>query len=287
MAKRIKRPSLIKQVIDRLSSMAAYGQSKHLDKRRNGGKPSLEKIYSYRTMHNYQIAAARFASWARNQGCRTLEEARALTGQYLQMRMDEGKSAWTVRLDAAALAKLYQVRTTELGVDLPSRRREDVTQHRTKSWKGNFSEERNRDLVDLCRSTGLRRSEVAKLRPEDIQHSSRGCIIVHVHKGKGGRSRDVVALSDAPWRLAEAARAEGKEYLIDRIPHRAPIHEYRAEYAREMYNRIARDPATLTRKARYCAQGDRAGQWYDRAALQVVSEYLGHSRLDVMMSYLR
>lgn len=286
MAKRVKMPSLKKQALDRLASMAAYGERKHEAKKRNGGKPDMDKITSIRTMNDYRIAAAHFAEWASGQGCRTLEDARAYTGQYLQKRMIEGKSAWTVRQDAAALAKLYQVRTTELGVKLPSRRREDITQHRTKAWRGHFSEERNRDLVELCRATGLRRHEVAALRPRNVKLAPDGRVIVHVHQGKGGKTRDVVSLTDAPWRLAEAARAKNSWRVIDHIPHRAPCHEYRAEYAREMYARIARDPATLPKRERYCARGDRAGQWYDRAAMQVVSENLGHTRLDVVMSYL-
>lgn len=282
-----KIPSLKKQIIDRLLSMAAYGESKHRDKQRNGGKPALDKIYSYQTMRNYQVAAVRFAEWVKGQGCRTLEEARAFTGQYLQKRMDEGKSAWSVRLDAAALGKLYQVRTNELGVKLPSRHRADITQHRTKAWKGHFSEERHRDLVELCQATGLRRHELAKLRPEDVQRGPDGAVIVHVLRGKGGRERYLVALSDVPWRLAEAARAEGRAYVVERVPQWAPVHEYRAQYAQAMYDRIARDPETLPQKERFCARKDRAGQRYDRAALRVVSEYLGHSRLDVMMFYLR
>lgn len=75
--------------------------------------------------------------------------------------------------------------------------------------------------------------------------------------------------------------------MVEHIPKWAPIHEYRAEYARTMYGQLCRQPAALPKKEKHCARGDRAGQWYDRAALQMVSEYLGHSRLDVMMSYLR
>lgn len=210
-----KIPSLKKQVIDRLMAMASYGQSKYADKQRNGGKPARGKVYSYQTMRNYQYAAVGFTRWAKGQGCRTLEDARPLTGQYLQKRMDEGKSAWTIRLDAAALAKVYQVKMSELGVKLSSRRRENITQHRTKAWRGHFSEERNRDLVELCRATGLRRCELAKLRPEDVQCGPDGVVRIHVPRGKGGRERYLVTLSDAPWRLAEAARAEGLAYVVE------------------------------------------------------------------------
>lgn len=281
------RPSLAKQATDRLLSMAAYGQSKHADKQKNGGKPALDKIYSYKTMKNYLDSAGRFAQWAREQGCRDLEDARAYTGPYLQQRMDEGKSAWTVRAEAAALGKLYQVPTTALGVELPGRHREDVTQHRTQSWRGHFSEARHSDLVELCRATGLRRSEVAQLRPDDIQRRSDGRVTVSVSRGKGGKARTLEALTDAPWRLAEAAREQGREFVVEHIPKYAPIHEYRAEFAREMYAQIAKEPEQLPPEQRYCARIDRAGQWYDRDALKEVSEALGHSRLDVLMAYLR
>lgn len=282
-----KNGSLKKQVVDRLNSKAAYGQKKHLDKLKNQGKPALDKIYSSTTMRNYQNSAVRFIEWAKDQGCYSLEEARALTGQYLQERMDQGKSAWTVRLDAAALGKLYQVQTTELGVDLPTRHRADVTQHRTRSWRGHFSEDKHRDLVEFCRSTGLRRCEVLRVRPEDVEMGPDNRITVHVERGKGGKTRDVRALTDAPWRLAEAARADGRDRLFESIPHRTPCHEYRAQYAQELYTELARDPATLPKKERYCAQADRAGQWYDREAMQIVSNNLGHARLDVVMNYLK
>lgn len=283
----MKKKSLVKQATDRLQSMAAYGQSKHIDKLANEGKPALEKIYSYKTMINYQGSAARFAKWAKGQGCHDLEEARAYTGPYLQQRMNEGKSAWTVRAEAAALGKLYQVPTTALGVELPGRHREDVTQHRTHAWRGHFSETRHSDLVELCKATGLRRSELAQLRPDDIQRGPDGRVLVTVTKGKGGKARTLEALTNAPWRFAEAAREQGREFVVEHIPKYAPIHEYRAEFAREMYAQIARESAQLPPDQRYCARADRAGQWYDRDALKEVSEALGHSRLDVLMAYLK
>lgn len=113
------RKSIIRQTVERLQDMAAYGDSKHADKLANGGKPAVDKIYSYETMRNYLDAATQFADWARSHGCRTLDEAQQHTGEYLQQRMDRGLSAWTVRRDAAALGKLYQCKTTELGATLP------------------------------------------------------------------------------------------------------------------------------------------------------------------------
>lgn len=283
-----KRKSLKRQAVDQLLSMKAFGQKKHRDKQLNNGRPIKSKIYSLGTMHEYLKIAVRFTDWAKVHGCRFLEDAKPLVGQYLQERIDAGKSAWTIETDASALSKLFQVERSEFGVELPPRRREDITQHRSKdTWKGLFSEKNNQDFVDLCRATGMRRHEIAALRTEDVTLESDGRVMIHVVSGKGGRERNLEALSDAPWRLAEAAKAEGREFVVARVPSHAPIHQYRAEYAREMYERIARDPATLPRKERYCAKAERFGQEYDREALRVVSENLGHSRVDVLMNYLR
>lgn len=281
------RKSIVRQAVDQLQGMAAWGQSKHQDKLANGGKPAMGKIYSHVTMANYQDAAAKFANWARaTHGCRTVAAARQYTGEYLQQRMDRGLSAWTVRRDAAALAKLYQVQTTDLGAQLPTRHRADVTQHRGGKSAGHFSESRHKDLVDLCRATGLRRHEVAQLRPSDVTRDTQGRVLVHVAQGKGGKERVVVALNDKPYQIAQAAAAAGRDQVVSHIPKYAPIHEYRAQFAQQMYHQMARDTATLPRSEVYCCRGDRSGTHYDKAAMGAVSTALGHARLDVMTSYL-
>ena len=284
----VKHKSIVRQATERLRSMAAWGQSKHADKAQNGGKPAIDKIYSYSTMRNYIDASARFAKWARKEhGCRDLDQARQYTGEYLKGRMDAGKSAWTVRRDAAALGKLYQCQTTELGVTLPGRNRADVKQHRTGASKGHFSEARNKDLVDLCRSTGLRRHEVAQLRPDDVTQTPDGRTLVHVRQGKGGKARTVQALDNTAARLAEQASLAGRSTVIEHIPKYAPIHEYRAQFAQTMYAQMARDLKTLPSSEKYHCRGDRKGACYDKKAMAAVSVALGHNRLDVMTCYLR
>ena len=283
-----KKVSLTKQGIDELDKMAAYGNSKQADKRSNGGKPLPGKIYSYNTMKNYKQVVFQYCKWAqREHGCHHLADARQYTGEYLQQRMAAGKSAWTVRLDAAALAKLYGVETTALGTTLPTRHRADVTQHRTGASEGHFSADRNRDLVDLCRATGLRRCEVARLQPADVQRLPDGRVVILVEQGKGGKARIVSALNDRPAQIAEAAAAAGKAKLFETIPKYAPIHEYRAVYANELYGMIARPTNSIPDKDRYCCRRDKAGTVYDKQAMLRVSLELGHNRLDVVTAYLK
>lgn len=284
----MKNKSIVRQVTERYLSMAAYGDSKHLDKAGNHGKPSMGKIYSSSTMDNYIDAGTRFAKWVRvNYKCRSIEDARQYTGEYLRSRIDAGHSAWTIRRDAAALGKLYQCPTTDLGADLPTRHRNEVTQHRGDRSVGHFDAARHADLVDLCLSTGLRRHEVAALTPNDVYRDADGRVCVHVVQGKGGKERTVIALDDAPLRVAQAAKAAGLECVIAHIPKYAPIHQMRRSYAQTLYQRLERPIDSLSRSERYECRGDMEGAVYDKAAMQAVSEALGHARLGVVTAYLR
>lgn len=282
-----RQKSIIKQVSDRLHSMAAYGQSKHQDKASNHDKPAADKIYSHSTMQNYHQAACDFAHWARSvHGCKDLDTARQYTGEYLQQRINAGLSAWTIRRDAAALAKLYDCQSSDLGATLPTRYRSQITQHSTRDPKG-FSEARHQDLAALCRSTGLRRHEVAQLRPEDVQTRTAGSTVVTVRQGKGGKRRTIVALDDTPARLAFAAKIAGKDTIIDHIPNRSPIHAWRRDFAQALYTQLARDVTTLPSSEVYRCRNDMAGRMYDKQAMKAVSVSLGHSRLDVVTNYLK
>ncbi len=220
-----RRKSIVKQVKDELQAKAAWGRSKHADKaaakaagRGANGEPLLDRIYSHNTMKGYIDAAVRFAKWVRNTyGCKDIGSARQYAGEYLEYRISKDYSAWTVYRDAAAIAKLYNVRSTELGVKLPARHRGDITQHRRDTNGSHFSEGRNRDLVDLCCGTGLRRHEVAALRPQNVTREPDGGVTVHVEQGKGGRSRDVPVLpsyADRVFAIASKAAAAGQGTII-------------------------------------------------------------------------
>lgn len=275
----------MRQANEKLLDMAAFGISKREDKLENNGKPRLDRIYSSVTMDNYIDVCARFVKWAsENHGCRTIEEAEQYAGEYLQGRIDAGYSAWTIRLEASALNKLYQ-RDDNFGVALPERRREDITQHRNQSWKDDYDEEAHPEICNFCRSCGTRRHELAALTPEDVWLEN-GLAIVHVVQGKGGRERHVTSLDDYPYQVAQQAAAEGKELIFDAIPARAPIHEYRAQFANALYKQYARPLDEIPKKERYCCRKERAGTVYDKKAMQIASTALGHNRLDVMTHYL-
>lgn len=283
-----KRKSIVRQATERLLSMAAFGESKHADKIANDGKPARDKIYSGKTMDNYIDVAGRFVRWAREvHGCRMLEDAQQFVSEYLLLRLAEEKSHWTIRLEASALAKLYGCGINDFGVVLPERQRQDVIQHRQEKWVGHFNADKHKNLVAFGKSTGLRRHEIAVVTPADVWEDGEGRVIVHVLKGKGGKERYVEALDDTPLVLARKAQAEGRKLIFAGIHKYAPVHEWRAEFARETYYRHARPLSDIPLKERYICRKDKEGEIYDKKAMAIASQMLGHGRLDVIaQSYL-
>lgn len=280
-----KRKSLVRQGVEKLLSMAAYGQSKHDDKRKNHGKPAKEKVYSSCTMDNYIDVVSRYLKWAQKaHGCRDLDETRQHVSDYLTIRI-ASKSPWTVRMEAAALAKLFQCSTTELGVEFPQRHRKDITQHRGNKWVGHFNPNNYPDLVAFSKATGLRRHELEMVSPMDVYRDDNGQVFVFVRSGKGGKSRYAPSLNDEPLHIAQRAATEGRDLIFEHIPKYMPVHEYRAQYAQEIYRRNARSIANLTRNERYICRGDMAGKVFDKKAMSMASQALGHSRLSVIADH--
>lgn len=300
---RVKLPSMKYQVLERLNSMSAIGQSRHKAKL-NGD--ANQKIFSHGTMKIYKDVGIDFAQWAKEtHGCRLLDDAKQYTGEYLQTRIDAGKAPSTIKQEAAALTKLFQLYgdkgerisyEQKFGVELPQRHLNEFTQHRSggATWQGRFSEKKNQDLINLCNGTGLRRCEVMKLTIDQLVEKD-GKLILHNIKGKGGRIRDVAIRPEFVATVQEifakaAARAaaedEGKDsrLVITNVVKRAPCHEFRRNYAQEEYARLAQPVENLEPKEQYTTMD---GITLDRDAMKEVSESLGHSREDVIMSYLK
>ena len=277
-----RRKSLVRQGMEKLLGMAAFGDSKFEDKKVNGGFPAREKIYSSVTMDNYIDYVSRFLRWAQEtHSCRYLEEALPYVGEFLEQRI-QTQSAWTVRAEAAGIAKLFQVSMNDFGVELPKRSRDDIEQHRGEKWLGHFSPERNKDLVAFCLATGLRRHEVEKSSPDDVWEENGSIYVKTV--GKGGKFRIVKCLNDAPLKIAQAAAAAGQDLIFEHVPKYAPIHEYRAQFAKTLYEMVARPVEEVPRNEQYICRGKKQGIVYDKNALSVVSVALGHGnqRVDVV-----
>lgn len=296
------KSSFTKQIQDALDARLSIGHSKHKDKQErieDGRRVSDTRIYSWNTYRAYMQHANTFTDWVKKNypGIKTLAAARPYVDVWLCSRVCAGLSAYTIKLDAAALAKVYGCSTKDFDIITPPRLREDITRSRGEKVRDkHFSEKNNAALISFCRCCGLRRSELEKLRGVDLIEKDRGYYI-RVLSGKGGRDRcaPVIGSPDEVRAVVDRMQAAGNNKVWGRVHNAADIHSYRRDYARRVYDKYARpieslrgqvmpdpDHSGRTVSAVYRCRGAGKKREYDRAALLKCSRALGHNRVDVV-----
>lgn len=281
-----KKASLIRQIDQSLRSRLAIGRPKRPDK----ADGSYRKyIYSWQTYKSYMRQLGLFAHWCKLQhNARYLKECRQYVAEYLQTRSE--LSAWTQKLDLAALQKLYQeypkAPEKPFGVALQPRLRKDIKRSRQQATRDkDFSESNNADLVAFCRCTGLRRSELQELKGTDITADG---LQLHITRNtKGGRWRMApITGTPAEIRLVQQmCRTAGDSRVWPHIPSAADIHSYRADYCQRVYLQHARPTDQIPPADKYYCRGDRKGVILDKPAMLEASRALGHNRIDVIASH--
>lgn len=277
MRNREKIGSLTFQVQQRLQEKLAIGESKHIAKADGSFR---EKIYSWGTYRSYEKQCISFVKAVKtaHSDVKTLDQARPYADEYLQSR--SSLSAYTQKLDVAALAKLYSCRSSDFSAT-PARERRNIQRSRGEKVRDrHFSEEKNREFVEFCRSTGLRRSELAGLKPEQLQQRSDGSYVLQI-KGKGGRNRMAPVLNRAAVERIQAT-APG-EKVWEKVPNGADVHGYRSDYATRVYKEYAR--SEIPKADRYYCRGDLKGIVLDKKAMEITSQALGHNRISVIAGH--
>lgn len=290
------------QAQEKMSSLTQLGRSKHDDKyqagleydrlSRSGQKPDMSKqeyinnairdhIYSINTYATYEKHNNYFLQYCESLGCKTLEQCRPYVTEWLQGRIDKGLSSYTIQTEAAALGKLYQCPVNEFGVDIPTRHREDITRSRGVADRDRgFSLEKNSEIVNFCRGTGLRRNELENLQSSQLINKN-GEYYLGI-RGKGGRYREAPIVGPHKDEIvARIQNANGKVW--ESVPSHMDVHSYRSDYATAIYTAHARD--VIPKGDRYYCRGDRKGEVMDKPAMKMASEALGHSRLEVVAGH--
>ena len=290
MARNRQRGNLIYEIKQRFDEKLAIGQSKHEDKKLGLTK---DKIYSWETYRAYLKHANYFAAYCKEQhGCKTLDECRQYVDEWLLSRSE--LSAYTQKLEASTLAKLYGCSTKDF-VQTTARKRQDIKRSRgEKTRDKHFSEERNSDFVRFCRATGLRRAELKALTGDKLGQDEDGNYFIVVDSGsKGGRYREAPVASDVAHVVELMSRA-GNGPVFAKLPNGADIHSYRSDYATAIYKAHARKiediPFDKTNAGSgkmyqsdvYCCRGDQKGQKMDKRAMLIASKALGHNRISVV-----
>ena len=267
---------LHQQAYDRLTEMQAFGTSK---KESVANGTAKNKIFSYKTYEAYWKHTKYFIKYiqANHPECTTLKAAKQYMNEWLQMRTDEGKSAWTIHLEAKALGKLFGIDPTdEQYFQPPKRERQKITRSRVDRVRDkHFSKSNNDELIKFCKGTGLRRSELLDLRGKDLisraeiedeisrlekqQNEThdpnrerwldmlrdtrmfKSEYFTHVRCGKGGRVRMSPIIGANAEQIIERMRNTAPEEKVwQHVSENADIHGYRAEYATAIYKAHAR-----------------------------------------------
>lgn len=300
--KRVKIGSLTKQIQDVFDSKLAIGESKYQDKLE--GKKTFnditaltqDKIYSWGTYKSYMKQANYFTKYCKDTyGCRTLEECRSYVDEWLQKQIEEEKSAYTQKLRACSLAKLYNCKSTDF-IKTEVRNRENITRSRgVKVRDKHFAEHKHQDLISFCKSTGLRRAELKVLIGDKLVYKKEeDKYYIKVDAGaKGGRERLAPIIGNVES-VVERMKSVGTNKVFDKIPLAADIHSYRADYATAIYKAYARPIDELKCNLGvkggntgdvYVCRGDLKGVVYDRKAMEVASKALGHNRISVIAAH--
>ena len=160
---------LHQQAYDRLTGMQAFGESK---KEAVANGTEKDKIFAFNTYKSYWKHTKYFIKYIKEKHpeCTTLKSAKKYANEWLQTRVDQGLSAWTVQLEAKALGKLYGISPDDENYfNPPKRKREEIKRSRGDRVRDkHFSKTNNDELIKFCRGTGLRRKELQELRGKDL-----------------------------------------------------------------------------------------------------------------------
>lgn len=287
---REKVGSLTRQVQLALDAKLHIGESKHAAKIAGTAK---DGIYSWSTYQSYIKHSNYFTDYCKTEhNCRTLQECRQYVDEWLASRSH--LSAYTQKLEASALAKLYGCSTKDF-VETESRHRSEISRSRGEAVRDrNFNEVRHSELVSFCRSTGLRRSELSALTGDQLIYKDGSPFIGTV--GKGGRYREAPVIGDVDL-VVRMCQAAGSGKVFDHVSTNADIHGYRADYAtaiyaasaREIseipYDKVNRGSGRLYQSEVYCCRGELKGVKLDKAAMAAASAALGHNRISVVAAH--
>lgn len=298
-----KHQSLVHQVEMKLKSKMAIGHSKYDDqkaerallkeKRKKDSKAmlsyqeriSIHKIYTWSTFQDYQKHACYFVKWCKEHyGCRMLSECRQYVDEWLMAR--SVLAPHSQKLEACALAKVFDC-TTEDFIKTAVRHRAGITRSRKAAKRDkNFSEAKNREFIEFCKATGLRKKELKCLRGTQLVFKN-GIYYIAVTSGaKGGRYRESPIISNIDA-IVEQMKEAGNGKVWSYVPD-MDVHSYRSDYCTEIYNTLARPIEMIPKNERYHCRSDLKGVCYDKHAMLIASRCLGHNRINIIAEhYLR
>lgn len=296
--------------------LSNIGVTRHDVKKSTGQHAQKDYIWADQSYKNHIARMRQFSNWLNEKHPdlkkMTLDMVdREILKEYLVNQSERGLSASTVSADMAMLNKIFEAELTKTEIGLASRRIDEFVNNR-EGRSFHELQPKEKDAVLISRALGCRRSELLKLNGKSLYKTDDGKVYVYI-SGKGGRVRVAECLEGSQKWIEE--RFEGhvnrigsvdelsldradynvvtsdSERLIDNVRSNAPIHRLgRQYYAQELLRQVQREgrkgELLEQNKAKHTQYYKTNGYVMKRYHAQIVSQNLGHSRIDVLKNYV-
>lgn len=248
----------------------------------------LPEIYGKKTFEAYLKQGCRFAEYIQKEHpeIKKLEDCKVHVKEYLEFCKVRGDSAHSLRLYGSALGKVFGCQSAEFKFKFPIRHPENKTRSVTKTKYDEVVERRNAELIEVLKVIGLRRVEAEPLTRDQI---SLDCTKLTDVLGKGGKLRDVEVLNPEILKKYMETHPRQDNLLFGKIEKNVDVHSFRYDYADALYKKYLSEKYEKGGKTTdWYIRHDGSGRRYDRDVALIVSNNLGHERVDTaIISYLK
>lgn len=262
---------------------------------------AADGIFSIATVEKYRQVTNEFCKWCKEnypQIKRIEQLEKSVAYEYLQERQQDGKSAYTISTEMAAINKITHLDLNKSEGALRERKAENITRSRKIAKMDQKVNEKNYSKqILIAKSFGCRRESIkgGKFEIKDkvnLYQNDRGEIFCRVIE-KGGKYREAPCLKSmreevlknfevlqgekmSKQKFIEVYNGSGRDVMFRSYSRNIDNHAFRSEYATRLY----------AEREQEHPDSDRYKQ-YNRDAAQEVSKALGHNRLEIITAYVR
>jgi integrase len=277
------------QLHQRMQEMSCIGESRHQAKKEYseiyGSNTSNRTvgIHSFKTYDAYKQTSKEFVKYIR-QNYKDIKDVNQITKEvaiiYLQNRQRDGKSAYTISKDMAAINKLFNFYITKKEAGIKERTYKDVKRSREEKVNDTkYNPQNYKYQIIFAKATGCRRQSVLKVKPEDFIYDKNGLPQKVYLKEKGGRKRLATIIKEYQSELKLfLGKKVNDEPIFDKYTKKIDNHAFRAEYAKNRYKELVSQKGKDNMDFR----------GYDKECLEKLTQDMGHNRIDIVVyHYLR
>ncbi len=302
-----RKVSFKEQMFRTLNSKNCFGQSKYLAKQesyRQGNRGKVDGIYSKKTMSDYKKVASQFHTWQKDKGYnfRSLNDVGANhIIEYLQERQSKGCSSWTTSHDLSSLNKIFGTSISKKEANLTPRHNANIKNNRGFGENYRYSTyAKNKDIIFFIGACGVRRQSLTLLTPSQAIRNANNIVIGFRVIEKGGKARNCYVRNECQKKMTSFVNnhlaTNGNNPFWNNVDKNLNTHWYRGEYAHALYQSLVyakqhNDDYFRGYKDTFINQGalskaigkrKATTKGYDSEILGMVSQNLGHNRIDVV-----